>query len=189
MTMMLVFFLEERSAKEFLEGFLPRVLPDGVLFKCIAFEGKQDLEKHLKAKIQGWRMPNTCFVVLRDQDSANCIDVKQRLKDICVDAGRPDTLVRIVCHELESWFLGNLLAVEQALGLSGLAKKQQQKKFKNPDLLANASEELEKLTGYEYTKVAGSRALGFVMSQHSNCSTSFNHFVSGLLRHLEVCPQ
>lgn len=187
--MMLVFFLEERSAKEFLEGFLPRILPEGVMFKCIAFEGKQDLEKQLKPKIQGWRMPNTCFVVLRDQDSADCANVKLRLKQICTDAGRPDTLVRIACHELESWYLGDLLAVENALGLHGLAKKQQHRKFKNPDLLANASEGLEKLTGFEYTKVAGSRALGYVMAHSSNCSTSFNQFVSGVLRHLENCPQ
>ena len=76
----LVFFLEELSARRLLEGLLPRVLPmDRVVLRFVVFEGKQDLEKQLVRKMRGWRTPNTHFVVLRDQDSACCEDVKQRL--------------------------------------------------------------------------------------------------------------
>jgi hypothetical protein len=44
MTAHLVFLLEERSAKEMLDGLLPRLFPQPVRYRCIVFEGIQDLE-------------------------------------------------------------------------------------------------------------------------------------------------
>jgi len=64
----IVFFLEERSAKEMLDGLLPRLLPDTLSFHCFSFEGKQSLRKQLPVKLRGWLAPDTCFVVLQDQD-------------------------------------------------------------------------------------------------------------------------
>ena len=49
----IVFFLEEPSAREMLEGMLPRILPDGVQTRYLVFKGKQDLEKNLVAKNSG----------------------------------------------------------------------------------------------------------------------------------------
>ncbi|WP_161486040.1 hypothetical protein [Desulfotomaculum copahuensis] len=43
----IVFLLEEPSLKEFLEIFLPRILPPGVSFMAVPHEGKQDLEKSI----------------------------------------------------------------------------------------------------------------------------------------------
>lgn len=63
-----VFFLEELSAREMLKGLLPRI-QDDLAFRCIVFEGKQDLEKNLIRKIQGYRVPDSRFIVLRDQDT------------------------------------------------------------------------------------------------------------------------
>ena len=68
----LVFFLEESSAQEFLTGFLPRILPEGVTSRFIPFEGKQDLDKQLERRIRGWNTPDSLFVVLRDQDQGDC---------------------------------------------------------------------------------------------------------------------
>ena len=45
MLMKLVFFLEEESMKELLDGILPKILPDNITFKTIPHEGKYDLEK------------------------------------------------------------------------------------------------------------------------------------------------
>ena len=45
--MNLVFFLEERSMKELLDGILPRILPEGVAFQTIPHQGKSDLAKSL----------------------------------------------------------------------------------------------------------------------------------------------
>ena len=176
----LVFFLEEQSASEMLENFLPRLLDEDTDFLCIPFEGKQDMEKQLKRKLRNWKMPNCYFVVMRDQDSADCVDVKQKLVGICHQAGRPNTLVRVVCRELESWYLGDLRAVEAGLEQSGLAKLQNKRKYRNPDVLQNAKQELKKLTKEIYQPIDGSRKIGQHLSLKSNRSKSFNVFVSGV---------
>jgi hypothetical protein len=123
MTKKIVFLLEEVSAKELLNGILPKILPSGISFQCVSFEGKSDLEKNIPRKIKGWREPDVKFVILRDQDSGDCGTIKNGLKVLASNAGRNDTLVRIACRELESWYLSDLNAVEQALNISGLSKK------------------------------------------------------------------
>ncbi|MBW2298116.1 MAG: hypothetical protein JRF32_10985 [Deltaproteobacteria bacterium] len=86
----IVFCLEEPSAKEMLKGVLPRILPDDVSTKYIIFQGKQDLEKRLVKRLRGWCTPDTKFVVMRDQDMADCHDVKARLVHLCEQAGKPN---------------------------------------------------------------------------------------------------
>lgn len=71
-----VFFLEEPSALEMLEGVLPRILPADIQIRYLAFQGKQDLEKNLKKRLRGWRLPDSIFIVIRDQDSGDCKAVK-----------------------------------------------------------------------------------------------------------------
>jgi hypothetical protein len=83
-----VFFLEEPSAKEMLQGVLHRILPDEILIRYVVFQGKQDLEKNLKIKLRAWTLPNCSFVVMRDQDSGDCKEIKEKLANICEKAGR-----------------------------------------------------------------------------------------------------
>lgn len=66
--------------------------------------------------------PDSVFLVMRDQDRADCRDVKARLQDLVRATGKQDkTLIRIACHELESFYLGDLEAVEKSrLGMRGL---------------------------------------------------------------------
>ncbi|UYM18192.1 DUF4276 family protein [Endozoicomonas euniceicola] len=180
----LVFMLEEHSAKILLESLLPRVLPPEVSFLCIPHEGKQDLEKSIPIKLKNWNVPNSWFVVIRDKDQSDCTQLKQRLQEICEASGRPETLIRIAVHELESWFLGDLAAVGAAFDQPRLAGRQQSKKFRNPDALANAQEELKKLVkGYQ--KVAGARKISPHLSLNTNKSVSFQHLLSGLQAYLE----
>ena len=181
----LVFFLEELSAKEMLDGLLPRMLPEGVGYRCVPFEGKRDLEKQLPKKLRGWNRPDTRFVVLRDKDSGDCLVIKDRLATICRESGKAGTLVRIACHELESWYLGDLRAVEQGLGIDGLARRQGSRKFCDPDRLANPVQELERLTSKGYQKISGSRSIGPHLSTDDNRSHSFKVFVSGVARMVE----
>jgi hypothetical protein len=117
----LVLFLEEASAKAAFEGLLPRFLPEDVVVQYVVFEGKSDMEKRLERKLRGWIQPNTGFLVLRDQDAADCHDVKKKLLQICQRAGKPCAVVRVACRELESWYFGDLAAVELALGIPNLA--------------------------------------------------------------------
>lgn len=177
----LVFFLEERSAKEMLKGLLPKLLPEGFEVQYLVFEGKQDLEKRLPRRLRAWQRPDALFIVLRDKDSADCVEVKQRLTQICESAGRSDTLVRIACHELESWYLGDLAAVATAIGPDSIVRQQMGRRFRDPDRLANPFQELKRLAP-EYQKVSGSRAIAPCLSIENNRSTSFNVFVSGIQR-------
>lgn len=156
----LVFFLEELSAKALLESLRPRLQPPDrqIPWRYVVFEGKQDLHRGLERKIRYYRNPDARFIVLRDQDRDDCRRLKQQLVTICENAGRADTRIRIACRELEAFFLGDLAAVEAALGLSGLARRQHSRKFRDPDHLQNPSAELEHLTGGRYQKVSGSRA-------------------------------
>ncbi|WP_252178303.1 DUF4276 family protein [Endozoicomonas sp. 4G] len=180
----LVFLLEESSAKVLFENLLPRVLPPDVSFRCIPHEGKQDLEKSIPVKLKSWTVPDTWFVVVRDKDQEDCVRLKTRLQKLCEESHRPDTLVRIAIHELESWFLGDLAAVGQAFNQPKLASKQGSKKFRNPDALANAQQELKKLVkGYQ--KVAGAKAIAPHLNLSDNRSVSFQQLLNGLDAFLE----
>lgn len=179
----LAFLLEEESAKYMLEGLLPRLLPPDVQARYIVFEGKQDLQGQLARRLRGWRAPDTRFVVLHDQDSSDCRSLKAELQAICLDAGRPDTLIRIACRELESFYLGDLEAVERALGLRGLMRQQGGRKFRAPDSLNNAAQELRTLTKGEYQKLRGSRDIGSHLRVDGlNRSISFGQLLTGIQR-------
>ncbi len=184
----LVFFLEERSAKVLLEDLLPRFLPmEHIVPRYVVFEGKQDLEKQLVRKLRSWRTPNTSFIVLRDQDSADCHSVKQRLTELCQQAERPAALVRVACHEIESWYLGDLAAVEAALAVKGIAKRQGSRKFRDPDRLGSPAWQLRELTQSRYQKISGSRAIGpHLRLDGENRSTSFLRFIEGVTRVAKV---
>jgi hypothetical protein len=146
----------------------------------VVFEGKQDLEKQLVKRLRGWQAPETQFVVLRDQDSGDCRVVKSCLVRKCHEAGHREAMVRLACRELESWYLGDLAAVEVAFQIKGLENKSMTAKFRNPDLLANPAEELERVTHGRYQKVAGSRILGSLLEPTVNRSRSFQVLVKGI---------
>ena len=179
----LVFFLEEASAAAMLEGRLPKLVPADVVPRYITFEGKQDLEHQLVKRLRGYRNPNARFVVIRDQDAhPNCKVVKRKLTKLCGQAGHIGVLVRIACRELESFYLADLRAVEQGLGLSGIAARQQTSKFRDPDRLQSPKEELKTLTKLRYQQVEGSRAIGPCLDPENGRSRSFRNLVLGIRR-------
>jgi hypothetical protein len=182
----LIFLLEEPSAEEMLKGMLPKVLPGDVHPEFKVFEGKQDLEKGLSRTLRAWRIPNCAFVVIRDQDSGDCHAVKQKLVDLCQQGQRDGVLVRIACRELESFYLGDLTAVERGLKLTGLSRKQDSRKYRDPDKLGSPSQELRRLTSGRYQKVAGSRAIGPQLDIENNKSHSFKILIAGIRRLVAV---
>lgn len=177
-----VFFLEEESAKALLECVFPLLLPptSEVLPRFIVFEGKQDLDRQLERKLRGYLNPDARFIVMRDQDRADCRKVKRSLAAMCARARRPETVVRIACRELEAFYLGDLRAVEFGLGIAGLAAKQNGSKFRDPDRLHSPSRELEKLTNHRYQKVAGSRAIAPHLDLEAPRSRSFHHLLRAI---------
>jgi len=177
----LVFLLEEPSARELLKGLLPRLVGEQVLVHYLVFEGKQDLETQLVRKLQGWQAPDSVFVVLRDQDAADCHAVKERLLELVARSKRGPVLVRVACHQLESWVAGDLAALALALEQPRIAEHARKEKFRNPDLLANPIDDLRQLWP-EYQKVDGARRMGPRLIPESNASPSFRSFCSGVRR-------
>lgn len=175
----LVFFLEEESAKAMIEGILPKISKSGMTVRYIVFKGKQDLEKQISRKLQGYKNPEATFIILRDQDFADCNEVKRNLKQKCSEANKPQAIVRIACHELESWYLADLAAVEKAFDKPKLSSRQNEKRFRNPDKLASPSKEL-KLLVPEYQKINGSRMIASYLNTENIRSRSFYHFVRAI---------
>lgn len=177
----LVFFLEEPSAEAMLKGLLPRFLPPEVSVRYIVFEGKQDLERQLVRRMKGYLVPGARFIILRDKDSGNCKIIKQILVDKCREARRTDALVRIACHELESWYLADLSAVELGIGVSGLAQLQMKSSYRNPDNVQSPYRVLKRIApGYQ--KIGGSRSIGAYLDVNNTRSRSFTVFVKGIRR-------
>jgi len=176
----LVCLLEEPSAQAMLEGLLPRILPASITVRYIVFEGKQDLDKQLVRRLRCYLVPTAKFVILRDKDGADCHEVKKVLQQKCKEANKQDALIRIACHEIESWYLADLQAVETGIDIKNLAKKQSAAKYRNTDRVANAADELKRLTSGIYQKVGGSRSIGPHLDLSNTRSQSFAVFVSGL---------
>ncbi|MDR1535860.1 MAG: DUF4276 family protein [Planctomycetota bacterium] len=185
MTASLVCVVEEPSAAEMLQAVLPRLLPPGWKSCFVVFEGKRDLEKNIEKRLRGWRDPNACFLVMRDQDADDCRKIKKNLMLKATRSGKGKrTIVRIACHELETFYLGDLQAVEKGLNIPGLSKLQSRRAYRTPDRLSAAAHELGRLANrhrQNYQKVQGSRLIApFLRVDGSNASRSFIALIAGI---------
>jgi hypothetical protein len=176
----IVFFLEERSAEVFLAAVLPQLLPADVSYRCVVFEGKSDLEKLLVKRMKGYRNRDARFLILRDQDLGDCRKIKDGLLDKCDEAGQPKAVVRIACHELESWYLADLAAVETGLARKGLRQLQLKRKYRAPDSLPYPSKELVRLAP-SYQKIAGARLIAPHLDLENQRSSSFACFIKAVI--------
>jgi hypothetical protein len=175
-----VFLVEEPSMKYFLDELLPREFPE-LEFICLPHEGKRDLELSLPRKLRAWREPGVRFVVLRDNDGGDCRVIKQRLVELCREAGRDDALVRIVCQELEAWYVGDPMALAAAFADPTLAELAAKARFRDPDAVDQPSVALAKLIP-SFQKLSGARAMGSTIDAARNSSRSFQVFLTGLRR-------
>ncbi|MDR1933860.1 MAG: DUF4276 family protein [Spirochaetales bacterium] len=177
----IAFFLEEPSARAFLIELIKNnfcIDPERVTIFYSVYEGKQDLEKNLEKRLKDWRTPNTTFLIMRDQDSGDCIVIKEKLQKKCDNADKKDAIVIVACHELESFFLGDLNAVEKGLGIENISKFSNQKKYRESDGIEKPSKELELLVKNRkrketYGKIQGARIITPHMIPQENKSHSF----------------
>lgn len=174
----LVFLLEEPSAEVLLNTIVPKLIAADDMFRCIVFEGKQDLEKNVTKKLRGYCNPNAGFIILRDQDSGDCVAIKQKLIEKCSASGKTSFLVRIACHELEAFYLADLQAVEKAYS-KPLSKLQNKKKYRLPDQLENPKDELKKICS-DYSEIDGSRKIAKHMDITNIRSVSFKNLITGI---------
>ena len=93
----------------------------------------------------------------------------------------PD-LIRIACRELESFYLADLQAVEQALGLSGIASSSRPAGIASRIDSSRRRRNLKALTKRRYQAVEGSRAIGPCLDPENGRSRSFRNLVLGIRR-------
>ncbi|AVS63021.1 cytoplasmic protein [Paracidovorax avenae] len=181
----IIFLLEEPSMRVLLDDWLPRLFPgwrDGQHFQCIPHEGKSDLDRSIPRKLAAWRIPGDRFVIVRDNDNADCIDLKNKLRGLCTQGGRPETLIRIVCQELESWYLGDLAALAAAFDQPKVDTPAHRKRFIKPDDWQKPSAEVKRLVP-SFQKSSGARAMAKHLRPETNHSKSLQTFVAGV-RHM-----
>lgn len=182
---MTVVFTEERSMKATIERLMRALHPgrvEGVDWLVLAFNGKSELEKGFPKQMRSWSYGEPDFLVLRDADGGDCREIKERIAQLAAASGKPAT-VRIVCQELEAWFLGDLAAVERAYPPSRATREIGKAKFRDPDRLRNAAEVLAALTG-DATKVmrANRIAAEISLDEGINRSHSFSLTLQTLRR-------
>lgn len=177
MTGRVVFLLEEPSMKVFLAECLPRWVPgwrEGEHFLLIKHEGKSDLDRSIPIKLKAWREPGVRFVILRDNDGATCTEVKGRLLDLCADSGRA-AKVRLVCQELEGWYLADEMALREAYPAHEKAIRRLSKRFSDPDRCQKPSVELARAVP-EFQKQDAARRLGLRLAPDRSRSSSCRVF-------------
>ena len=179
-----IFLTEERSIQALLEGLLPRFFPD-LSFLCIPHEGKDDLDSNIREILRNWRVPGDRFVIVRDNDNADCYALKGRLRQACREGRRDDVVIRIVCQELEAWYLGDPEALAEAFRDDRLRRIKNRALYRNPDTRPKPSQDIEKLVP-EYQKIAGARRMAEHMTRKGNRSHSFTVFLDGVA---SLCPR
>ncbi|WP_240669075.1 DUF4276 family protein [Dyella sp. M7H15-1] len=170
--------------KALLNDWLPRLFSgweEGRHFQCLAHEGKSDLDRSIPRKLKAWRIPGDRFVIVRDNDNADCVALKARLRDLCKQSDRPQTLVRLVCQELESWYLGDLRALAVAFDAQHVDKPSQRKRYDQPDERRKPSVEVKRLVP-SFQKISGARAMAQHLDPAINRSRSLQAFVQGVRR-------
>lgn len=118
---------------------------------------------------------------MRDNDGGDCYELKERLRRLCRQGGREDTLIRIVCQELEGWYLGEPGAMADAFGDEQLRNIGRLAAYRNPDARPKPSSDLARLTP-RFGKSSGSRRMAERMTREGNTSHSFSVFLSGVER-------
>ena len=169
--------------KEVLNIILPKIIREQQ-YKIIPHEGKKDLQKALRKAL-----PSLCkqhekyrlIVILHDQDQNRCQDIKGRLlQNLPSENDTVPIKIRIVCRELENWYLGDLEAISQAYPRFDPKKHRHKTNFRDPDdsqgafdLLKKSIPEVKRKT---ITKVELAKMISPYMSVDHNLNKSFKQF-------------
>jgi hypothetical protein len=177
--------VEEKSMKELLSVILPKIVNERWVldynYFIRSFEGKSDLQKGIPKKVKvlsNWPNEATGVVILQDQDSSDCKVLKKKLLDLCNENGNCPRLVRIVCLELEAWYIGDFEAVNKAYPSFKYKQYINKAKFRKPDS-CNACDELKKILP-EFQKVSSAKKIAPFLNFKINKSESFNQTIRGI---------
>ena len=182
------FLLEESSMENLLSIILPKILPDGYELNANCFlrphQGKSDLKKSIPNKIRlfsDFHIPSK-IIIIQDQDSNDCIKLKNSLLELCRKNGICPVLIRISCRELENWYLGDMAAIEKVYPKFKAKSHKYKAKFRNVDNCFG-SHELERIVD-KFQKGYASKNIPKYMDLKKNKSNSFNQLISGVVKFL-----
>jgi hypothetical protein len=187
-TIALHVFTEEASAKKVFEVLLPKILPEGIDFRVHSHQGKKDLENALRTTVPTIsKIPGSRILITQDQDCGDCEEVKKSLLNLVEKHCKSRFLIRIVCRELESWFLGDLNAIAQAYPRFKPDQYQKKAKFREVDSILSPNKVLLSIIP-EYKnkevlpKLETSKKIAPFLNLRNNASVSFNQTLSGVER-------
>jgi hypothetical protein len=194
--MHLEILVEEPSAEIALHNLLPKLVTEEHTYRIITFQGKRDLLGKLELELKGykrWIPENFKIIVLVDRDDQDCHVLKECLERNAQNANlvtktssqgnRNYSVVnRIVIEELEAWFFGDNIAVNNAYPRVS-ASFHSKARYRNPDHITGGTwEALERVlkaggyykSGFRKTEVAYNISLH--MEPLRNRSKSFQVF-------------
>lgn len=173
-TPQIVFMVEGDSEKEFLKGLLPRLnIPDHVSL-CRTFGGYGGLVKAMPAFMKSWRNENVRFMILCDQDSADCHERKTEILNVVPNYWKTRTVVRIACRELEAWYLGDKSGLSDVL--PDFDRVRAKRKFrKDPDAVLMPARSLGEEVSFKKIDLAGQ--MGERVEIDGNQSPSMQVFI------------
>jgi hypothetical protein len=182
----LYIFTEEESFRRTADNVLPKILPKGAAYKVYVHQGKQDLERAIKTTVPIIsKKPGAKILITRDQDSGDCGKIKNRIRDTIADRCHCQYLIRIVCRQLENWFLGDLGAVEKAYPGFKSSRHINKARLRDIDDVQNADEYLcSILPDYKnrryLPKLETAEKISAELDITNNSSKSFSHFITGI---------
>ena len=183
MSQFLHILTEEPSIKIVLDVLLPKLLPTDVYFRVYPHQGKQELEKALRSIVPTLsRIPGSRILIVRDKDGHDCRILKQELVKIVALTCQSPYRVRIVCRELEAWYLGDMDAVQEAYPRFKADNHRNKQLFRDVDSLSNPVQILlQHIPDYEGRKNLPKLETAERIAPHliieRNQSVSFQQFI------------
>lgn len=188
------FIVEDQSMEVFLDGFIRSVIVDAT-YQVYSHQGKSDLIRKLPSRLRGyagWIPSNWRIVILLDRDDDDCVLLRERMDEICRNAGLTvwgDELPghwgvasRIAIEELEAWYFGSWESVLAAFPRvpASVPKKAA---YRDPDAIRGGTwetfERILQRAGYYpagLPKVEVATMIGKLIDPARSSSGSFNAF-------------
>jgi hypothetical protein len=183
---MLHIFTEEPSIKYVLEEIIYKLNLVENQFRIYPHQGKNDLITALKKTLPSIsRIPDSKILITIDQDKNDCILLKNEIQQIIELQCVCDFKIRIICRELESWYLGDMNAIENAFPRFKSENYKNKSYYRNVDKIFSPNLEVLKIIP-EYKqykrlpKIEVAKRISPFLELEGNKSSSFNNTIKAI---------
>jgi Domain of unknown function (DUF4276) len=177
---MLIVLVEGTSEVHVMESVLKKLGMTSSAFRVIPHQGNGELKRKLHKSLRAWRDAETRFLIMRDNDGGDCRDRKAELLKIISHEGKlAQARVRIVCQELEAWYLGDEEALRAAdfIGQKGRASPSVMKR--DPDSVEKPSKHVGRMRP-DHKKIMAAQKIAPFLNPVRNRSKSFQNTVKAI---------